>query len=147
MVNTGIKMTNIGEYLKVFIIDVEKEEVLVQDMPNTLKDMKRITHSNCIEIGDVTIRGQAFKMIYSSKVNDNQHISCVDENGTVNYRGNIIVVGCEVDVYGGETLASLVDDDINLLLGNTGLMFIENKDGGSYNTYVLCNVIDMNNKE
>ena len=144
MVNTGIKMTNAGEFLKVYVVDVDKEEMGAQDMPNTLRDMKRITGANCIEIGDITVLGQAFKAIYSAKVSGSQHISCVDDKGKAVYRGNIIIVAYERDRYGNEILSSLTDDDIQLLMSNTGLMYIEGKDGGSpYNAYVLCNLKEV----
>lgn len=144
MVNTGIKMTNAGDFLKVYIVDVEREEMGVQDMPNTLRDMKRLTCANCIEISDVTILGQPFKAIYSAKVNGSQHISCVDEKGKSVYRGNVIIVASEKDRYGNEILTDLTDDEVQLLMSNTGLMYIEGKDGGAaYNAYVLCNLIEV----
>ena len=146
MVNVGIRMSNIGEFLRVFVVDVEKEEIKMIDMPNTLRDMKKLTKASCIEIGDIEVQGQAFKAVFGSKVKTNQHISCADVDGKVVYRGNVIVVAFETDAYGNETLSSLTDDDINLLLANTGMMFIENGDS-PYNAYVLCNVIDKDKKE
>lgn len=148
MVNTGIRMTNIGQFLKVFVIDAEKDEVGMIDMPNTLNDMRKTTGSNCVEIGDITIFGQPFKAIYSSKVNSGQHVSCADEKGKVVYRGNVIIVGVEKDSYGNEILADLTTDDYNLLIANVGLMFIHNKDKDTaYNAYVLCNVTELKEGE
>ena len=141
MVNTGIKMNNIGEYLKVFVIDVAEEEMGVIEMPNTLKDMKRITHASCIEIGDISIGENRFKSIYATKTNEKIHISCADSKGKVIYRGNIIIVAYETNGKGDETLCSLTDEEISVLMSNTGLMYINNKDGTEYNSYVLCNVI------
>ena len=141
MVNTGIKMNNIGEYLKVFVIDVVEEEMGVVEMPNTLKDMKRITGAPCIEIGDIRIGENKFKSIYASKTNENIHVSCADSKGKVIYRGNLIIVAYETNGNGDEILCSLTEEEIAVLLSNTDLMYLNNeKNNTEYNSYVLCNV-------
>lgn len=141
-VNVGIRMTNIGEYLRVFVIDVLKEEMGEQEMANTLKDMKYITGAKTIDIGDITVAGMPFKLIFSATVNDSMHISAVDGDGKPVFRGNIIAVGTEKLKGGTEVLRSLTDDEVFLLMANTGLMAIDSaENGGLYNAYVLCNVV------
>lgn len=151
MVSTGIRMSNIGEYIKVFMIDVENETMGTIEMPNTLKDMKKLVGAPTIQVGTIAIGEYTFKAIYTARANDKMHISCADEKGVSVYRGNVLIVGFETDVNKGEILCSLSDEEAQLLLANTGLMYIECKDNTAYNTYVLCNVKviddDEENKE
>lgn len=142
MVNVGISMTNIGQYLKGFYLNVADEEMGELEFPNTLRDMKSLTKAKCIDIGDIKVQGMPFKTIYSATANDNMRISAVNSDGKCIYRGNVLVVGFETDANGVERLRSLTEDELYLLMANTGLMFIDGKSSGGeqYNAYVLCNV-------
>ena len=141
-VNVGIRMSNIGEYLRVFVVDVEKEEMYEMDMPNTLKDMKRLTGAGCIDIDDILIGDMQLKAIFGSTVNDKMHISCINPEGKTVYRGNIIIVASRKEPDGVEMLCGLNDEEIKALLYNTGLMTIDasGNTGEKYNAYVLCNI-------
>lgn len=140
MVDVGLSMCNIGEYLMAVVIDSENEDLLIIDIPNTLRDMKRYTRSDLIEIGDIKVEGHHFKCIYPAKVSDSMHISAVDSSGKTVYRGSIIILASSKD-NGREMLRGLNDDEILLLKHNIEIIIIRGKEGEtSYNSYVLCNV-------
>ena len=141
-VDIEIRMTNIGEYLKGFYLNVTEEEMGAIEFPNTLRDMKALTKAKCIDIGDIRVQGMSFKTIYPATANDNMHISAVNSDGKCVYRGNILIVGSQKDKFGNETLRSLTEDELFLLMANTGLMFVDGKGSGGeqYNAYILCNV-------
>ena len=140
MVDVGISMCNFGEYLMALVIDSEDDDLLIVEIPNTLRDMKRRTRSGLIEIGDITVDGKPFKCVYPSKVSDSVHISAIDKGGKTVYRGSIIILGVDKK-NGKELLRGLTDEEIALLKQNIGLMRIAKKENDSaYNAYVLCNV-------
>ena len=146
MVNVGLSMCNIGEYLIAMVLDSENEDLLIIDIPNTLRDMKRYTRSDLIEIGDIKVEGQPFKCIYPAKVSDSMHISAIDNNGKPVYRGSIIILASRKE-NGREILRGLDEEEVNLLKHNIGIMIINRKDGEtSYNAYVLCNVTVINRR-
>jgi len=149
MVNVGISMTNIGQYLKGFYLNVADEEMGEIEFPNTLRDMKSLTKAKCIDIGDIIVQGIHFKTIYSATANDNMRISAVNNDGKCIYRGNVLVIGFDVDANGTEILRSLTDMEMYVLMANTGLMFIDGKssNGEQYNAYVLCNVKLLNSSK
>ena len=142
MVNTGIRMNNIGEYLTAFVIDVENEEMGPRDVANTLKDLKREIKTECIDVDEIVVDGMHFKAIFGANAKNNAHTSCVDKDGKVVYKGNVVVFGTNKDSHGNESFRSLTDAEMELLMCNTGLMTIDATGNGGqlYNAYVLCNV-------
>ncbi len=144
MVDVGISMCNFGEYLMALVIDSEDDDLLIVEIPNTLRDMKRRTRSDLIEIGDITVNGKPFKCVYPSKASDSVHISAIDKGGKTVYRGSIIILGVDKK-NGKELLRGLTNEEIALLKQNIGLMRIVKKENdSSYNAYVLCNVAVVN---
>ena len=140
MVNVGLSMCNIGEYLMAVVIDSENEDLLITEIPNSLRDMKRYTKSDIIEIGDIRVEGQHFKCIYPAKVSNSTRISAVNNSGKTVYRGSIIILASSKD-NGREMLRGLDEGEICLLKHNIEIMMINRKeDNTSYNSYVLCNV-------
>ena len=146
MVNVGIRMTNVGEYLMTFAVNAEKDEMGKLEIPNTLKDFKREINTDCIDMDDIVVDGMTFKAMFGANAKDGAHTSCVDENGKVVYKGNIIVFGFDTDRCGNQILRSLTDEEIELLMKNTGLMTVDAKGNGGdlYNAYILCNVTIKN---
>ncbi len=142
MVNTGISMRNIGEYLDAFVVDAERDEMGKREIPNTLRDFRREIVTSCIDVDEISVDGMSFKVIFGASAKDGAHTSCVDGNGKVVYKGNIIVLGFDKGRDGKEIFRSLTDAEIELLLHNTGLMTVDATGNGGelYNAYVLCNV-------
>lgn len=138
--NVGLSVANTGEYIKMLHMDSETDNVIAFEFEYSLKEFKRRTHADVIEIGTVSIEGMPFKTVYSRSVNNGIHITASDGDGKTVYRGSLLILGFDI-IRGREMLRDLTNEEIMQILKNLALMTIRD-DGGNepYNSYVLCNV-------
>ena len=134
-------MVNVGDYFRSFHIDSEKDNIIAYDIPNSLPEFKRLTRAEVINIGDISVEGMPFKIVYSHTSSEDMHITVVNIDGKTVFRGSVIVMGFDT-VNGRDVLRDLTDEEVLLILDNIGLMLITPKDEKEpYNSYVLCNVV------
>ena len=143
--DVGIKMANMGEILRVFLINTSEDEVTERDMPNALSEMKRLVGSKTIDISDLVVGNKIFKVVHSLNTDPSTHISVLDEEGRTVFRGNVIIIAYS-KVEGGELLRDLMDDELAVLKNNTGLMRVSTKNNEVYNAYALCNARKVERK-
>ena len=139
--DVGLSMVNVGEYLRAFYLDSDRDNIIAYDIVNALSEFKRLTRASVIDIGNLTVDGHCFKVVYSRAANEGMHISVVNKEGKTIVRGSCIIMGFDT-VNGRQTLRDLTDEEVDLIMDNMALMVVTPKDGKEYyNAYVLCNAV------
>jgi len=138
MAKNDLILSNVNTYIKGFLVDSEDDVADMVDVEISLPEMKRLTHSDTVEVVLRYIGKRRFAFIHGVK--SSGKASALDASNNIMMINSIIVAGVRQYPSGFE-LRSLTEDEVGHIKDNLGLMYIHEDNGrGGKNAYCIKNV-------